>query len=82
MTDALLQSYCVAAPGGCTDIYTVASGDYCSEIETKFDITVAQLQSLNPWLDTNCGTSMTCIDLCTDLDSHHVDLQVGQNLCV
>ncbi|KIJ58950.1 carbohydrate-binding module family 50 protein [Hydnomerulius pinastri MD-312] len=49
-----LASYCVGAPNGCTDIYTVVSGDYCSEIETNYGITAAELQSLNPWLDANC----------------------------
>jgi hypothetical protein len=82
VADALFQSYCVGAPGGCADIYTIVSGDNCSGIETKFGITAAQLQSLNPWLDANCGTSMTCIDLRADPDPHRIDLQVGQNLCV
>ena len=82
LADDLFQSYCVGVPGGCADIYTVVSGDYCSEIETKLGITAAQLQSLNPWLDANCGTAIICIDLRADPDPRRVDLQVGQNLCV
>lgn len=50
-----MQSYCVRGPNPCTTIYQVQSGDSCLEIETRFDITSAQLRSLNPWLDLNCG---------------------------
>lgn len=49
------QSYCVHGSNPCTIVYQVQSGDYCSEIETQLGITHAQLTSLNPWLDSNCG---------------------------
>ncbi|KAI0721487.1 hypothetical protein C8Q72DRAFT_955649 [Fomitopsis betulina] len=48
-------AYCVGGGGdACTQLYTVVSGDLCSAVETKEDITAAQLQALNPWLDANC----------------------------
>ena len=50
-----MQSYCVQGSNPCTTIYQAQSGSYCSEIETQFGITSAQLTSLNPWLDSNCG---------------------------
>ncbi|KZT63139.1 carbohydrate-binding module family 50 protein [Daedalea quercina L-15889] len=48
-------AYCVGGGGdACPDLYTVASGDYCSLIESEYGLTAAQLQTLNPWLDSNC----------------------------
>ncbi|PPQ83437.1 hypothetical protein CVT25_007028 [Psilocybe cyanescens] len=49
-----LSAYCVSGSKKCAKIYTVASGDFCSKIETANDLTDAQLRSLNPWIDTNC----------------------------
>lgn len=51
-----IQTYCVGAAGMCTDLYTVVSGDFCSLIESKTDVSDATLRSLNPWINTNCGT--------------------------
>jgi len=49
------DAYCVGGGGdACTKVYTVVSGDYCSEIETNQDITETQLYALNSWLDSNC----------------------------
>ncbi|KAJ7467044.1 hypothetical protein FB451DRAFT_1340517 [Mycena latifolia] len=33
---------------GCTQYYTVASGDGCASIESKFNLTLAQLVTMNP----------------------------------
>ncbi|KDR74914.1 hypothetical protein GALMADRAFT_123583 [Galerina marginata CBS 339.88] len=49
-----LASYCVAGSNKCPKIYTVASGDFCSKIETANNLSDAQFRSLNPWLDANC----------------------------
>ena len=38
----------------CGETYTVVSGDFCSEIWAKFDLTQAQFMALNPKLDANC----------------------------
>jgi hypothetical protein len=54
--DLGLSSYCVkATPATCKKIYTVASGDYCSKIQTSQSISNATMYSLNPWLDAGCG---------------------------
>lgn len=39
---------------GCTQYYTVVSGDSCGAIETKFSITDALLHSMNPEIDSGC----------------------------
>ncbi|KAJ6538819.1 hypothetical protein DFH09DRAFT_71517 [Mycena vulgaris] len=65
---ALAEAYCVAssnstippnvAPGtitsGCTQYYTVASGDGCASIESKFGLTLAQFITMNPELNSGC----------------------------
>jgi LysM repeat protein len=38
----------------CSKRYTVASGDYCSKIETTVGLTDAQLRSYNSWIDSAC----------------------------
>jgi hypothetical protein len=54
--DLGLSSYCVkATPATCKKIYTVASGDYCSKIQTSQSISNATMYGLNPWLDAGCG---------------------------
>ncbi|KAJ7186092.1 hypothetical protein C8R46DRAFT_1289630 [Mycena filopes] len=67
---ALGLAYCVAststggppdnvAPGtitsGCTEYYTVLSGDSCSTLETHFDLTLSQFISMNPEIDATCA---------------------------
>lgn len=46
------------APGtitdGCTSYYTVVSGDSCSAIESKFSITIAQITTWNPEINSQC----------------------------
>ncbi|KZV96691.1 hypothetical protein EXIGLDRAFT_747489 [Exidia glandulosa HHB12029] len=50
-----VQRYCVAgSPAACGKTYTVASGDFCSLVESKNGIDDATLHRLNPWLDANC----------------------------
>ncbi|KAK0543515.1 hypothetical protein OC846_005779 [Tilletia horrida] len=47
---------CVAnatVPGHCSQRYTVQSGDLCSTIAPKYNLSVAQLQALNPGMDCN-----------------------------
>ncbi|KAJ7502450.1 hypothetical protein B0H11DRAFT_1988665 [Mycena galericulata] len=65
---ALAEAYCVAssnstippnlAPGtitaGCTQYYTVASGDGCGTIESKFSLTLAQFIAMNPEINSGC----------------------------
>ncbi|KAJ6477835.1 hypothetical protein C8R47DRAFT_1139600 [Mycena vitilis] len=53
------SAYCIAgAPKTCNKIYTVASGDFCSKIESANSLTAAQLTALNPWLDANCDLQL------------------------
>lgn len=40
--------------GTCTSTFTVVSGDTCDGIAAQFGITLAQLESFNPSLDSNC----------------------------
>ncbi|KAF7343654.1 hypothetical protein MSAN_01986300 [Mycena sanguinolenta] len=55
-TIQLGEAYCVAGGGNpCTAIYTVASGDSCSAIETKYGITLNQILAWNPWLTSSCA---------------------------
>ncbi|CAK5269211.1 unnamed protein product [Mycena citricolor] len=65
---ALGEAYCVAssnstvppnvAPGtitqGCTQYYTIASGDGCASVESTFHLTFAQFQAMNPELNAQC----------------------------
>ncbi|KAF7359868.1 Glycoside hydrolase family 18 protein [Mycena venus] len=53
---AIGQTLCVkASPGsGCTQTYTVVSGDTCSAIESKTGVSDAQLHSLNPAINSGC----------------------------
>ncbi|KAJ5958935.1 uncharacterized protein N7479_006085, partial [Penicillium vulpinum] len=50
----------VAAPtpadtiAGCSEFYTVVSGDDCSSIQTKFSITLAELYAWNPSIGSTC----------------------------
>ncbi len=44
--------------GGCSQTYTVVSGDSCFAIWTEFGLTEAQLRALNPSLDANCDLSI------------------------
>ncbi|KAJ7491814.1 hypothetical protein B0H11DRAFT_2007939 [Mycena galericulata] len=39
---------------GCMEYYTVVSGDGCASIESMFDITFAELISMNPELNSGC----------------------------
>jgi LysM repeat protein len=55
-TIQLSEAYCVAGGGdACTSIYTVASGDSCGTIETKFGITLADIIAWNPFLTSSCA---------------------------
>uniref|UniRef100_A0A8H7XNW2 LysM domain-containing protein n=1 Tax=Psilocybe cubensis TaxID=181762 RepID=A0A8H7XNW2_PSICU len=39
---------------GCTDYYTIVSGDSCPAIETKFNITMSQITTWNPEINSEC----------------------------
>ncbi|KAJ3194540.1 60S ribosomal protein L34 [Irineochytrium annulatum] len=49
--DATCPSTPTRSPNGCTEVYEIMPGDSCWAIATKFGVTVAYLQSLNPSLD-------------------------------
>ncbi|KAH0580623.1 hypothetical protein H2248_002112 [Termitomyces sp. 'cryptogamus'] len=49
------EAYCVGGGGSpCSKIYTVQSGDFCFAITQSQGITQAQLNVLNPFIDSNC----------------------------
>ena len=49
------EAYCVGGGGhSCGKIYTVQSGDSCFAITQSQGITQAQLNALNPFIDSNC----------------------------
>ncbi|KAF8214286.1 hypothetical protein K438DRAFT_1444692, partial [Mycena galopus ATCC 62051] len=52
---AIGQVLCIS--GGCAKTYTVVSGDTCSAIESRENISDAELHSLNPSINSGC-TSM------------------------
>uniref|UniRef100_A0A8H7XIN7 LysM domain-containing protein n=1 Tax=Psilocybe cubensis TaxID=181762 RepID=A0A8H7XIN7_PSICU len=49
---------------GCTEYYTVVSGDSCPAIESKFSITFAQFQQWNPEVDANCDNIFVGLQYC------------------
>ena len=79
--DLALDSYCVAgSPKSCSKIYTVASGDYCSLVESKNSITDASLRALNPWLDANCDMQIgqnLCVAAASTAPSLPTDIAPG-----
>ncbi|KAF9465228.1 hypothetical protein BDZ94DRAFT_1281595 [Collybia nuda] len=70
-SSALGEAYCVkssngtttippnVAPGtittGCTEYYTVVSGDTCSAIDTEFGLTLVQFIAMNPEISSTCN---------------------------
>ncbi|KAJ7021251.1 hypothetical protein C8F04DRAFT_271090 [Mycena alexandri] len=55
-TIGLGEAYCVAGGGDtCSNIYTVASGDSCGTIETKFGIALTDIIAWNPYLTSSCA---------------------------
>ncbi|KAF3069352.1 LysM domain-containing protein [Trichoderma lentiforme] len=53
-TSSTARSSSTATDSGCSQTYTVVSGDFCFAIWTKFNLTEAQFRALNPSLDTAC----------------------------
>ncbi|KAF8966665.1 hypothetical protein BDZ97DRAFT_1917471 [Flammula alnicola] len=49
---------------GCTQYYTVVSGDSCPAIESKFSITFAQFQQWNPEVHTACDNILIGFQYC------------------
>ncbi|KAF8147950.1 hypothetical protein K438DRAFT_1510708, partial [Mycena galopus ATCC 62051] len=52
---------------GCSQTYTVVSGDYCSKIETMFGITDAELHSWNPSINSGCTNLQIGQSLCVSM---------------
>ncbi|KAF7334663.1 hypothetical protein MVEN_02296800 [Mycena venus] len=48
------QVLCLSSGSGCSQTYTVVSGDTCSAIESKTGVSDAQLHSLNPAINSGC----------------------------
>jgi hypothetical protein len=53
----------------CDEYYTVVSGDLCSEIETRFDITFAQLYQWNRAIGSNCESLWVGYAVCVAVSS-------------
>ncbi|KAJ7636394.1 hypothetical protein FB45DRAFT_741647 [Roridomyces roridus] len=55
------QNLCVSggSSGSCTQTYTVASGDTCFAIESRFGISDTTLHSLNPSIDSACSSEFS-----------------------
>ncbi|KZV65858.1 carbohydrate-binding module family 50 protein [Peniophora sp. CONT] len=52
-------------PGqGCTQYYTVVSGDYCGLIDSNFGITIAQFIKWNPEIDADCTNLELGVQYC------------------
>ncbi|KAJ7174357.1 hypothetical protein C8R46DRAFT_1189193 [Mycena filopes] len=56
------------APGtittGCTDYYTVVSGDFCSKIEDQFSISLAQFLKWNAGVNAQCSNLQIGFEYC------------------
>ncbi|KAJ7646129.1 hypothetical protein B0H17DRAFT_885203, partial [Mycena rosella] len=50
--------------GGCTQTYTVVSGDTCSTIESNNGVSDAQLHALNPAINSGCTNLSVGQTLC------------------
>ncbi|KAJ7648347.1 hypothetical protein DFH06DRAFT_997340, partial [Mycena polygramma] len=61
------QALCVSGGGGgCSQTYTVVSGDTCAVIESKTGVSDAQLHAQNPSINSGC-TSMVSSPIPEDL---------------
>ncbi|KAJ7648333.1 hypothetical protein DFH06DRAFT_997306, partial [Mycena polygramma] len=63
------ESLCVtggSTGGGCSQTYTVVSGDTCAVIESKTGVSDAQLHAQNPSINSGC-TSMVSSPIPEDL---------------
>ncbi|KAJ7627281.1 hypothetical protein FB45DRAFT_795442, partial [Roridomyces roridus] len=59
------QNLCVSGgSGSCAQSYTVASGDTCVAIESRFGISDATLHSLNPSVNSACSNLQVGQKLC------------------
>ncbi|KAJ6586053.1 hypothetical protein B0H19DRAFT_926346, partial [Mycena capillaripes] len=54
------QTLCVSGGSGCTQTYTVVSGDTCAAIESKTGVSDAQLHALNPAINGGCTSMVSC----------------------
>ncbi|KAJ6455190.1 hypothetical protein C8R45DRAFT_845998 [Mycena sanguinolenta] len=53
------QVLCISNGGsGCSQTYTVVSGDTCGAIEARFGITDAQLHTQNPSINSGCTSTI------------------------
>ncbi|KAJ7244625.1 hypothetical protein B0H12DRAFT_978683, partial [Mycena haematopus] len=50
------ETLCVSGStsGGCSQTYTIVSGDTCAGIESKTGVSDAQLHALNPSINSGC----------------------------
>ncbi|KAJ7113571.1 hypothetical protein C8R44DRAFT_548936, partial [Mycena epipterygia] len=51
------QTLCLSGGGGCSQTYTVVSGDTCAVIESKTGISDAQLHAQNPAINSACTST-------------------------
>ncbi|KAF8214318.1 hypothetical protein K438DRAFT_1423427, partial [Mycena galopus ATCC 62051] len=59
------QSLCLSGGGsGCTQTYTVVSGDTCSGIEASTGVSDATLHALNPFINSGCTSMLPFHRLC------------------
>ncbi|KAF7354410.1 hypothetical protein MVEN_01130000 [Mycena venus] len=63
-SNLILASYCVGVAGGCSELYTVVSGDSCGGIESKVGISDAQLHTKNTWINSGCSNIQPGQNLC------------------
>ncbi|KAJ4470891.1 hypothetical protein J3R30DRAFT_3408145 [Lentinula aciculospora] len=59
-----LPSANVFSRATCQPTYSVVSGDTCSEIASKFNVTVSALENANPTIDSNCDNLFIGEQLC------------------
>ncbi|KAJ7330320.1 hypothetical protein DFH08DRAFT_709002, partial [Mycena albidolilacea] len=59
------QALCLSGgSSGCTQRYTVVSGDTCSSIESHTGVSDAQLHALNPAINSGCTSMFPILILC------------------
>ncbi|KAF7378480.1 Glycoside hydrolase family 18 protein [Mycena sanguinolenta] len=78
------ETLCIKQGGGCTQTYTVKSGDTCSKIEGTTGVSDSQLHALNPSINSGCTSTfpfhLICHMICAECISP--DLEIGQVLCL
>jgi len=70
-TPGVLPAGAIPPPGptmagttnACKTWYQVISGDSCEKIDALFDITLAEIIMLNPWINSGC-TNLQLVEVC------------------